>query len=510
MFNDFVRKKFGNIFRFFFASLKVMLSSVVLGLGALIAFAIAGSLASGDWTIGTSFETWWASMNGSEVIDGKFSAVDFNTCWSCSLFAKCFDLMSLMGLKLYIYIADIAWTLIIMGFAVWLLMYMYDNLIKDQKSDVSSMLRDIAKKVIVIGVIGVALFSTTDKNKNEQYITNMANTIFENTAVPILKMGIGIGTETLKVNVCDKLYYPKSEVGGIITEELKNDMLCLMNSVNTVFLSSMTAGSNMIGMSWRNFMENPIGNAKYLPDIVAGMAIVAIFFLMYLTIPFMLIDIVFTMGILISFIPLMIGGYAYDRTKSFSSKGISSLFGMSFYIIMYSIFLGILYSSFVYIADMYYPGPIDNFTYLFPDFIYTDMVSSQTANIMKNEGFRACFNSAGGNVSQIQTCLARIGIDFKIPSISNPGGSFLPMFTFGLLSLMIMGNVKTYSKLISGYMFEVGKYGKSLLTSFWKWTTSTVKREQYKFLEDKKIKKLMDEELAKDENKTKNEAKDIS
>ena len=96
MFNDFVRQKFGNIFRFFFASLKVMLSSVVLGLGALIAFAIAGSLASGDWTIGTSFETWWASMNGSEVIDGKFSAVDFNTCWSCSLFAKCFDLMSLI------------------------------------------------------------------------------------------------------------------------------------------------------------------------------------------------------------------------------------------------------------------------------------------------------------------------------------------------------------------------------------------------------------------------------
>lgn len=503
MFNEIVREKFSNILHFFLSTFKVLFASVGLSLVMFVILALIIHIQSGDWVLGQSFEEWWQTMHTSPIIDGKFSAIDGRTCWSCNIMAKTFDLMSIMGLKLYIYIADIAWTLIVMGFGVWILIYMYDNLIKEQSGDLRKMLREITTKIIVISIIGVGLFLTTDKEKNEAHLTTMVNNIVENTAVPVLKLGIGVSSEILNTKICDKFYYPnKTEVDGIITHGLKDDILCLMNSINMVYLSAMTAGSNMIEMATKGFLASPFDNAEMLPDIVAGMAINIIFFLMYLLIPFILIDIVFTLGILVCFLPLMIGGYAYKQTSSFSQMGIGSLWRMCFYVIIYSVFLGILYSSFIYIADMYYPAPLDNFTYLFPDFIYNDMVGSQTSQIIASEGFQNCYAQAGGNISKMQSCLLKIGIEFDMPKLDTTGGSFLPMFTFGLLSLMIMSNVKTYAGLISGYSFEVGKYAQNLLTSAFNTIKGGVSRAVSGFKMKKESNKLA-EELKKYEKELK-------
>ncbi len=503
MFNDMVREKFSNILHFFLSTFKVLFASVGLSLLLLIVLAIIASAQSGDWVLGQSFEEWWQTMHNSPIIDGKFSAIDNKTCWSCGIMAKTFDLMSIMGLKLYIYISDIAWTLIVMGFAVWILIYMYDNLIKKQGSDLRKMLKEITTKIIVISIIGAALFLTTNKEKNEIYLTKMVNNIVENTAVPVLKLGIGVSSEILDTKICDKFYYPEeTEVDGIITHGLKKDMLCFMNSINMVYLSAMTAGSNMIDMSWKAFWDNPSQNAKALPDFIAGLAMEIIFFLMYLLIPFTLIDIIFTLGILVCFLPLMIGGYAYKETSGFSQKGIGSIWRMCFYIIMYSVFLGILYSSFIYIADMYYPAPLDNFTYLFPDFIYNTMVGSQTSQIMASEGFQNCYAQAGDNIGKMQECLLKIGVEFDLPKLDTTGGSFLPIFTFGLLSLMIMSNVKTYAGLISGYSFEVGKYAENLLSSTFNTIKGGVSRAVSGFKTTKETNKLA-EELKKHEKELK-------
>ncbi|MBR1544331.1 MAG: type IV secretion system protein [Alphaproteobacteria bacterium] len=503
-----VQGKLKDILMFSLAGFKSVFVSLTMGLFALITLAIVGSIISGDWTVGTSFNEWWGSMASMPAVNGKFSAVDPKTCFVCGLFAKCFDLMSVMGLRMYIYIADIAWTLITMGFAVWILIYMYDHIIKEQDGDVYKMVADIAKRIIIISIVGAGLFFVNDKDRNEKYLQYISNTIVDNTAVPVLKMGVGVSAEILDTQICSKLDYPKSEVKGMLSDDLKKDMLCLLNSVSSVYLSAMTTGSNMVSMSWKSFIKDISKNAKNLPDIVAGMALIAIFLIMYVTIPFILIDMVFTLGILLSFLPLMIGGYAYDRTKNFSSTGIKSLWGMCFYIIMYSVFLGIIYSSFVFIADMYYPGPLDNFTYLFPDFMYNNMVGSQTANIMKNQTFANCYNSAGGEISKIQNCLLKIGIDFEMPSIENPGGSFLPMFTFGLLSLMIMGSAKKYADLLKGYTFEIGGAAMKFLQSSWKWAKSNIVREISGFRKDIMENNLEKLELDKQSDDVIEEAKD--
>ena len=454
--------------KFFLAPFKIFLLfgffSLVIFVGMSI-FAIRG-----DWTIGTTFDEWYSNMTGVPATNGMFSATNFKGCWVCSAFASLFDLMSVVGLKIFVFISDIVWTLVVMGLAIWILTKVYSYIKNEQESDFKEILYELTKKLFIIAIIGVAIgYSTPSRLKS------MANTIFENTAIPILEMGVGVGTEIIKSPICEKLTYPESEVDGILSPQLKRDLLCLTNSVNVVFLSATTAGANMIDFSLKNFFNNK--NPTALLDIIGGMAITTIFFLMYIFIPFTLVNIIFTIGILIALTPVMIAGYAYDETKSFSSTGLTSLFHMAFYIIMYCIFLGIIYSSFIFIGDMYYPAPLDNFTYLFPDFIYSNMVSSQSANIMKNEGFAECFQMANGNVNEIKTCLSKIGIDFNLPSIGDMGGSFFPIFSLGLLSLMIMGNLKTYSGLVGGYMMDVGGAILSLIKTSFAWLFSVSREE---------------------------------
>lgn len=457
---------------FFLAPLKILWWSGFFSMVIFVAMSIYAI--RGDWTIGTNFDTWYTNVTGVEPVNGMFSADNFKGCWCCAVFAKVFDLLSVVSLNIYVFISDIVWTLITMGIAVWILIKVYNYIKEEQSENFADILKELTKKLFIIAIIGVAI-----NYAKPERLKSMANLIFENTAVPILQMGVGVGTEIIKSPICDKLTYQESEVDGLLSPQVKNEMLCLVNSINVVFLSGTTAGANMVSFSLKEFLHDK--NPAVLLDIIGGMAMIVIFFMMYIFIPFTLIDFVFTIGILIAFVPIMFGGYAYNETKGFSNTGFKSLFGMAFYIIMYCLFLGIIYSSFIFIGDMYYPGPLDNFTYLFPDFIYNNMVAGQTEDIMKSNAFANCFNSANGNVSKMQTCLLSKNIQFEMPSLQNPGGSFLPMFSLGLISLMIMSNLKTYAGLVSGYVFNIGQTVLSLIKSSMKWATSAVRTEVGQF-----------------------------
>ena len=459
-------------------------ASILLGAGSivlLIAIAIFGSKISGAWFVGDSFDTWWQTISKTPTINSLYSATDPSVCWSCNIFIKLMDLLTVVGLEVYTYLADICFVLMVTGFAVWLLNYMYKNIILSQNGDVGGMVKDIAKKIIVISILSVALFSVnnTAKTEKDSYLTNMATTIFENTAVPLFKLGLGVSSKILDIKVdnnsgfCEKLYFPEegNSKNLLITHEMKKDLLCLMNSVNIVFLSAMKAGANMVSLAFKEFFELSLDFKRkgiLLGDIVAGMLIIVVFFMMYIWVPFSLIDIVFTIGLLISFIPIMVLSYAYDevsRLKSFTKKALGSLWHIVWYLIVYAIFLGILYSSFVYIADKYYPGPLDNFTFLFPDFVYSFVTGKQPDSAL-TAAFKSCVTTYGTNLDSLQKCLLSYGINFEAPSFTNPGGSFLPMFSFGIISLMLMfGSISTYAGIIGGSMLSIGNAAKNLFKS---------------------------------------------
>jgi hypothetical protein len=232
-----------------------------------------------------------------------------------------------------------------------------------------------------------------------------------------------------------------------------------MNSINVIFASGITAGANMADAAAEQFVR---GHVFALMQVVGGLVLVAVFMLMSFAVPFKMIDAVFTLGILIALAPLMIAGYVYDDTRGFSKKGIESLVHIAFYLIIYSIFLGIFYAAFSYIGDAYYPGPVDGFTYLFPDFVFGN---DGVATLKSNPAFAQCFADFANNFAKTQKCMVAAGADFSFPSIADPMGTILPMALMGSIAMMIMGNLKNYAGIYGGYMINVGGAAQSLLKS---------------------------------------------
>lgn len=519
MINKDVLDKIKRIFKFTLSSSVVLLTSILFSGAVFIILAIVGWRLSGRWQLDGSFEEWFKGLTGSPVIDGKYSAVDFYTCWSCSIFSNFLDLLGDASARLYIYLSDISWLLIIFGYAVWILNYLYKGIVIDQNLDFKQMFKDAVKKIITISIVSVALFGfSAGESSKETYLKKMVGTIVDNTFVPIFKMGMGISGEIFKVsvgtgsdkfNLCNKLYYPKykgvdntnygDNKNGLLSRELKEDILCFVNHVNIVYLSAMTAGANMLSQAWHDWLSSFGNRPSLLGDSIAGLCMVVIFFLMYILVPFSLIDIVFTLGILVVFLPIIIASYAYqdvERVKNFSKNALLSVWRIAFYMVMYSIFLSIVYSSFLYIADMYYPGPLDGFTYLFPSFMY-----DANPDILRE--FTECSQQYGSMsaAGKVMACLKnKTGIEFLRASFSNPGGTFLPMFSFGIISLMIMfGSLKTYTAIIGGDFLVIGQYIQSIAKTTWNVAKSgtrklsgIVAKKQEKSLYKENVKKQLD------------------
>ena len=164
---DVIKKMIG-FWKFAFSGLA---ASLLLGFGSMILFivlAVLGYKLSGSWFVGDSFDTWWQTISKTPITNGLYSATDPSVCWSCNIFIQLMDLLSMLGQEMYIYLADICFILMVGGFAVWLLNYMYKNIILSQNGDVGGMVKDIIKKIIVISVLSVVLFSFNNKTKDSQ------------------------------------------------------------------------------------------------------------------------------------------------------------------------------------------------------------------------------------------------------------------------------------------------------------------------------------------------------
>ena len=95
-----------------------------------------------------------------------------------------------------------------------------------------------------------------------------------------------------------------------------------------------------------------------------------------------------------------------------------------------------------------------------------------------------------------------------MPSLENPGGSFLPMFTFGLLSIMIMGSAKKYAKMLGGYTFAIGDASMNLIKKFLGVTKQNVSRSVAGF---KKVvgENIVKMQVNKEADEILEEAKDV-
>ncbi|MDR1009155.1 MAG: hypothetical protein LBL52_02785 [Rickettsiales bacterium] len=486
-------QKNSSIAKFLLSSLKTSVIGMLIGVGGMALFAAGGMLStSGSWKPGRTFEQWMESgigVHAKPLADGKYLATDFSICPACGVLDKMFDMINTVAMEIYIMIHDIAWILLTMGFALWLLRRVYDDIVGG-KGSMDDFAKSVFKKILIIFVIGAGIGFMDEKE-----IRTTANSIIEHTAVPILQAGTSIGSSIIDSPICDKLAFPASEAteDGVISKELKEQVLCVASSINIIFFGGLSAARYLFKFSF-----NPLNSHAMLDGLggmIAALLLGAIFFGLYIWVPLMFVDIIFTLAILLAFVPLMIGGFAYEDTKKFSMTGIEALFGIAWRIIVYCIFLEILYQSLLYVGDAYYPGPVDGFTYMFPDFL------NHSTNVAASDAWARCYNDNIGNAGGLKTCLAAARLEFDMPGKDFSVNAFMPVLGVGILSLMIMGNMKSYAGLVSGYMFQIGDSikafiinGKNHFTSITREYVGGIKKsysDKVKNPQEKKLDKIM-------------------
>jgi|GEM_PF-3248740 len=463
--------KTGLMLSFLGKGLSGFILSWLMGLLTLVVVAgIAVGLFSGDWAPGMTFPEWYLNVGAVpiETADGRllFSGVD-SKCFACEAFSHLFDLMNVAGLKMYEFIHETVWILVVVAFALWLLRYVFDKILIDGEPDIKKAAEDIFKKILAIGIIGagIGLMSV-------ERLRNTAGLIINNTAVPMLGIGVDLGRGVLDTDICGYLEMPANtnapeELKGVLPNNLKKDFLCLVNTINIVFVSGISAGAKMMALAARDIIR---WDLFAILDVIGGLILAAVFLMMLIRIPFALVDIIFTLGILIAFIPIFIAGYAYDATKGLADKGIKSLIGIMFRLAMTCVFIAIVYAMFLYIGDAFYPGPPDGFSFLFPDFVF----SIGSAGADKMEAWSKCYE-AGGGAKIFCECLELKGMQCTLPSRGGTG-VILPVLAMGMFAFMIFSKEKEYSNIFEGYMFQIGGAMLMLATSALDYVTKGVKR----------------------------------
>ena len=481
--------KLTSMLSFIVVGLKGLLWTFILGSAVFVGLTIASHGEAGKWYLGDKFDEWYMSIPGVTPVSTNPLRFDpLADCLSCRVFANIFDMMNMVGLKMFEFLHETAWVLLVMGFALWLLVKVFKEFVWEGSDDIKGLVESVFKRALWIGVIAAAIgFMGPGK------IQGIAKLVLENTAGPLISMGTGVGSAVfgdVKIEdgvkklvgspVCAAMDFEsksmQSEVDGLIPADIKKDFVCLVNTINVAFQSGVTAGWNMVrlGGNWRN--------SAMILEALGGLIIAVIFFVLMVFFPFKLLDIVFTIGILLAFAPITIACYAYDETKEFAKKTIDSLVGIMFKLVMFCIFVGILYASFIYIGDLHYPGPLDGFTFLFPGFIYKSMGAGRPMDQNMLEAFNDCYEKAlrlGDSIkpNQICTCMNKAqGITCEMPSWENPAVSLLPIFTLGLVSIMIFGRMDRYTDMMKGYMFEIGGHAEQLFRSSISYVWSGAKR----------------------------------
>ncbi|MDR0367040.1 MAG: hypothetical protein LBH41_00490, partial [Rickettsiales bacterium] len=522
-----VRHNFYGGFRFLAAILSSTLVSLLIGgAGFFIVSIIAVKSSSGEWGLDSTFDSWIQDMGAVPLADGRYSVFDPQVCKACPILSSLFDMVNIVAMNVYVMIADLVWILLTASFALWLLRQTYDDITKNSGGDLKAYGEKVFKKILTLFVIGGAIGFM-----DEAKLRSVATEIVEFTVVPVVQAGVGIGshialshdkasaanaasgagaaggnpaaanaapgTEAASspgagaaapdgadgapgdagqalLSFCDRLSFDdaaakeRDKDGNlqdvIISSDLKKDLLCLAATINNVFYGGISAGWNMASFSWKN------EGVRGILDVVGGLAIVVIFFTLYIWVPLMILDMIFTLGLLVAFIPLMIAGYGYEDTRGFSSQGVAAVFGIAWRMIVYMVFLAVLVQSFMAIGDAYYPAPVDGFTYLFPDFLMHGSSKYPNASAIAAR-WRECY-AMGGTKDALAACMARIGVDFDMPSLENAAASFMPVFSLGIVSLMLMGMRQTYADILGGYMFQIGDTVKGFLIGSFKYVWS--------------------------------------
>ncbi len=319
------------------------------------------------WPAGMTFEQWYLKISGCDLnniqTNTKCLITNPLTCWHCQILDNVWNIMYFLSYRLYYFFSNISIVVMTFAFAFWLLIEMFFKKFGtgDIKFDPQGWWKTVIMKAFKI-ILAIALIYSFKISGIIKYVVNPAissSTFFARTVI----------SSVVDIDRCDKLVKnteaPKFLISAIkeyknkndfireitnnnaVTEyqsNVKNELICIIWNFQTMLLTGISAGANIVQMDWNIFNK------------LIGVSIIIIFFMLGWHTLIEILEVVISIGFLLLLTPFTIMSWAvggmFKISKSLVSISFDTLIGITVHMFVYSFSLSVLYLSLYYMIDV--------------------------------------------------------------------------------------------------------------------------------------------------------------
>ena len=319
------------------------------------------------WPSGMTFDEWYLKISGCDINNPENNVNCLITnpiaCWHCQILDNVWNVMYFTAYKFYNFFSQVSITIMTFAFAFWLLLEMFFKKFAtgDIKFDPQGWWKSVIMKAFKI-IFAIGIMYSLRISGVVKYIIDPAistGTFFSRTVI----------SSIIDIDRCNKLIKntepPKFLINAIkasqnssnILKEIandntgityqsnvKNEFICIIWNFQTMLLTGISAGANIVQMDWNLFNK------------LIGISIIIVFFLLGWHTLVEVLDIFISLGFLLIFTPFTIMSWAvggmFKISKSLLNTSFDTLIGIAVHLFIYSFSLSILYISLYYMVDV--------------------------------------------------------------------------------------------------------------------------------------------------------------
>lgn len=260
-------------------------------------------------------------------------AAEQQNCWQSSILEMMYNQMGVYAMGMYKQICDGSMALMLLAFCIWLSFRLLRHVSSFQEENIGETWTEILKQLMLCGVCGMIA------NSADNIIWVLNHVIF-----PLFYAFLEFGSELLNVGV---------NAGGKASEvwflgeqtTIEPNITCAASELSPSangesfpqaplqLLSCLTCSINSrlsLGMS--SVLES-LTQAGFMAMFV-GFLIYCIFWFVKIAFIFYMVDALFRFTIMVSLMPLLVLAYAFQKTRSLTRNGFTSLISSAGYMMM--------------------------------------------------------------------------------------------------------------------------------------------------------------------------------
>jgi len=270
------------------------------------------------------------------------------------MFELAFNTISRIALAFYDDISSYGLIFLAGIFALWALWQFFTIVIRKQKSGeefIKSYWTRFAWLFLLAGLMSVLI---TDQFNIFRYtlgpVTSLMSGFVEKTT-GILDAASGYGEQGCRYR---QLTVPSEENDSMLfPPEIRGNIVCTIERLADYNHFNIVIGRLSMASGWRQISWGEWGSG--LTKIFIGLSIVILFFFLNLAVPFYFIESIFKMGIVVLLLPLLLGAYAFEKTKGLVMEAWHMFFAAVMQIVFISIMCMVIILLFMYVmgADLH-------------------------------------------------------------------------------------------------------------------------------------------------------------